>query len=761
VANPLASPEPADQSAALLPGLPPTPVGLTHYILRINVDYAGQAFEGHTRVDYTNTEDVALDRLYFRLYPNALQIYGNGRLSVSQVQVDGQPAETSLSLLDSIVEVMLPALLNPGEQLQVDFDTSGLVPVDFGGGENGSGYGIYNYSQGVLALANFYPILAVYDAGGWQLDPVYPFGDAVYSDASLYTVEVITDPEVILATSGVWVSQQAVDGRVLRRYVSGPARDFFIIASPDYQITSRQVGGTTVNAYTLPGHEQGGVQAVDTASRALEIFISHFGPYPYKEYDVVEAPLNRASGVEYPALALIASRLFADPASIDFNSTVVHEVAHQWWYNVVGNNVIRAPWLDEALATYSSVLYWEQVGGLSARQQALAYYQDKYDQNIQMGWDAPVIEGLPYFQETGLIQSYSPVVYAKGALFYEDLRQTIGDAAFFAALHGYYTSHWFSIATANDLLGAFQAAASDPLDNLYQSWLYSPDLNSPTATPVPEPTQTLTPEPTATNVPPPMVFAAIGDYGSDDQAEEDVANLILSWHPDFIITLGDNNYPNGAAQTIDNAIGQYFHSFIYPYEGRFGEGADSNRFFPCLGNHDVLTENGQPYYDYFSLPGNERYYDFVWGPLHFFALNNNDGEPDGVGVSSTQAAWLQAGLAASSSPWDIVTMHYPPYSSGLHGSTTWAQWPYGEWGADVVISAHDHDYERLMVNGLPYFVNGLGGGGIYNFGTLLGSSLQRYNADYGALRIEATQDYISFEFITRRNQTVDYFEIHK
>jgi hypothetical protein len=106
-------------------------------------------------------------------------------------------------------------------------------------------------------------------------------------------------------------------------------------------------------------------------------------------------------------------------------------------------------------------------------------------------------------------------------------------------------------------------------------------------------------------------------------------------------------------------------------------------------------------------------------------------------------------------------MHYPPYSSGLHGSTTWAQWPYGEWGADVVISAHDHDYERLMVNGLPYFVNGLGGGGIYNFGTLLGSSLQRYNADYGALRIEATQDYISFEFITRRNQTVDYFEIHK
>ena len=125
-----------------------------------------------------------------------------------------------------------------------------------------------------------------------------------------------------------------------------------------------------------------------------------------------------------------------------------------------------------------------------------------------------------------------------------------------------------------------------------------------------------------------------------------MAKLIESWQPDFIITLGDNNYPSGAADHMDDAVGQFFHSYIYPYEGNFGDGAEENRFFPALGNHDLITENGKPYYDYFTLPGNERYYDFTWGNVHFFVLNTNDNEPDGVGASSKQAAWLKAGAGS-------------------------------------------------------------------------------------------------------------------
>jgi tartrate-resistant acid phosphatase type 5 len=271
---------------------------------------------------------------------------------------------------------------------------------------------------------------------------------------------------------------------------------------------------------------------------------------------------------------------------------------------------------------------------------------------------------------------------------------------------------------------------------------------------------TFTPLASATTEPR-VVFAAIGDYGSGNQDEADVAKLIDSWEPEFIITLGDNNYPSGAADHMDEAVGQFFHRYIYPYYGGIGEGGTVNRFFPTLGNHDWISENGKPYFDYFTLPGNERYYDFTWGPVHLFALDDIDNEPDGVGASSIQAQWLKAGLAESTSTWNIVYMHYAPYSSGTHGSTDWARWPYAEWGADAVLAGHDHTYERLVENGLVYFVNGLGGAGRYEFLHHVDGSLVRYNSDYGAMRVEATETEIMFEFITRTGVVVDSFEMGK
>ena len=274
-------------------------------------------------------------------------------------------------------------------------------------------------------------------------------------------------------------------------------------------------------------------------------------------------------------------------------------------------------------------------------------------------------------------------------------------------------------------------------------------------------TGTTIPGPTHTPMPGPLVFAVIGDYGGGDPATADVAEMMVSWEPEFIITVGDNNYPVGAADHLDEAVGQFFHDYLSPYQGIYGDGAVINRFFPTLGNHDMLTDNGQPYLDYFTLPGNERYYDFVWGPVHLYALDSLDTEPDGVGTSSIQAAWLQERLATSSSPWNIVYMHYPPYSSGPHGSTDWARWPFSEWGVDVVLAGHDHTYERLLVDDVTYFVNGMGGYAIYNFGDILESSQARYNSDYGAMRVEATDKYLLLQFFNRNYELIDQVELRK
>ena len=255
-------------------------------------------------------------------------------------------------------------------------------------------------------------------------------------------------------------------------------------------------------------------------------------------------------------------------------------------------------------------------------------------------------------------------------------------------------------------------------------------------------------------------FAVIGDYGDAGQPAADVAALVADWNPDFIITTGDNNYPSGEAETIDENIGQYYHAFIYPYVGAYGKGAETNRFFPSLGNHDWALGNVDPYLDYFTLPYNERYYDFVWGPVHFFVVDSDLQEPDGRSYNSKQGTWITEQLSASTAPWQIVTMHHPPYSSGPHGSTDVMQWPYKKLGVDAVLAGHDHLYERLLVDELPYVVNGLGGGHtIYEFETPLPESQVRYNEDYGAMNVVACDDQITFEFAARDGRVIDAFAL--
>jgi hypothetical protein len=180
-----------------------------------------------------------------------------------------------------------------------------------------------------------------------------------------------------------------------------------------------------------------------------------------------------------------------------------------------------------------------------------------------------------------------------------------------------------------------------------------------------------------------------------------------------------------------------------------------------LGNHDWSWVKAQPYLDYFTLPGNERYYDFQWEFIHFFVLDSDWSEPDGIGRSSTQAEWLKNNLATSNAPWKIVYFHHPPYSSGYHGPTVHMQWPFKDWGADVVFSGHDHNYERLMIDEFPYFINGLGGGARYPLGEETPGSQVRYRDMHGAMLVDATPSRMTIQFINTAGEVIDTFELTK
>lgn len=257
-------------------------------------------------------------------------------------------------------------------------------------------------------------------------------------------------------------------------------------------------------------------------------------------------------------------------------------------------------------------------------------------------------------------------------------------------------------------------------------------------------------------------FAVIGDYGVSSENELRVARLVVGWKPDFVITTGDNNYPSGGADTIDANIGRFYSRYIGNYKGRYGAGSQINRFWPAAGNHDWITDDLRPYLNYFTLPGNERYYDVARGLVHLFAVDSVSQEPDGTTADSVQARWLKTQLAASVSCFKVVYFHYPAYSSGnVHGSSLEMRWPYAAWGADVVMAGHEHVYERLEVDGIPYFTVGTGGAGPYAFGAVLPESRKRVTGGFGALHVTADRTSIKFEFVDVAGRTVDTFTRHK
>jgi aminopeptidase N len=298
-------------------------------------------------------------------------------------------------------------------------------------------------------------------------------GDSVFSETALYTVDVTLPADQVLAATGIEIGRQPSGDQVRYQLVSGPMRDFFIVASRDFQVTSQTVDGTLVNAYYLPDYDLAAAEGLSVAASSLGIYNRRFGAYPFSELDVVQTPLQNALGVEYPGIVLVGASLYDKPDDPSFSVTVAHEVAHQWWYSLVGNDVFAEPWLDEGLATYSSSLYNQEDLGEGAYQGLVSYWQGRYDTLVNQGKDDVVTQGLSHFESLGDPRIYSGVVYTKAALFFEALRRAVGDQAFFAALQAYYKNYQFRVATRDGLLADFNKASGERLDALYQEWLYS------------------------------------------------------------------------------------------------------------------------------------------------------------------------------------------------------------------------------------------------------------------------------------------------
>jgi hypothetical protein len=434
---------------------------IPYYQIDVEVDFGEGTYRGNAKIDYINLEATSLKSLYFRMFPNGGGIYGSGFLKIGSALIDGEEATTILSGSDSIMEVVLLEELPVGENIEIEIDFNGKTS-----GKAEMGYGIHNTGGGVMTLSGWYPILAVYDDEGWNLDPVTNIGDSVYSDTAFYDIELTVYEDLKVISTGV-IAGSNNTGNSQKKYkiVSGPSRDFFIVLGKDYEVLESSYGGTKINAYYLSGRKDPAQKTLDIAKGAIETFNERFGKYPYTEMDIVELPVDRSIGIEFPGILLISTPVYGNEI---FAS---HEIAHQWWYNLVGNDVIDEPWLDEALASYSSIIYFEYNVSGPEYFGILDYFESEYKSNLKAGKDDIVTGPLEHFEGLGG-RHYYQIVYVKGALFFDALRGKIGDEMFFDGLQDYFEQNKYGIATTTGLLDLFEEVSGMQLDDLYQEWLY-------------------------------------------------------------------------------------------------------------------------------------------------------------------------------------------------------------------------------------------------------------------------------------------------
>lgn len=261
-------------------------------------------------------------------------------------------------------------------------------------------------------------------------------------------------------------------------------------------------------------------------------------------------------------------------------------------------------------------------------------------------------------------------------------------------------------------------------------------------------------------------LAVIGDFGSADAGEASVASLVAEWLPDAVVSVGDNYYVEAGGTGLDRydrTIGAYYCAFLRGAAtgARCPSGgtADENRFWSATGNHDYTTAGIDLYAGYLPFPGNERWFSVRIGAAELFVLDSDLALRDS-GEMAAQRAWLETATAASTARWKIAVFHHPPYASGdRHGSTTAMRWPFAAMGISLVLNGHEHSYERLLVDGVTYVVDGVGGARRYGFGKPLAGSMTRFAANWGALRLDIAPDAIRGTFSSVDGVTRDTFSI--
>ena len=442
----------------------------------ITAEYQDGILEVLTDFTYVNNTGTEISELKFNLYGNAYRedsayapvsalfspsAYYEGKSygSLEILSVSGCSEWEIGGADENILIVETKKSVYPGESTSISIESKlTLAKVNHR-------TGITRHS---VNLGNFYPVLCAWEKPvGFYECEYYSDGDPFYSECADYSVTFTVPSQFKVAMSGEIISESKEGEKTTYHSELKNARDFAVVLSEEFQILQKESNGVTIKYYYYK--DTGPERMLELLEKCMKYFSDTFGEYAYPVYSVVQTGFS-VGGMEYPGLSMLGDHLIGG----DYQYTAVHETAHQWWYAAVGNNQLENAWMDEGLAEYSTLMFFEKNPEYGFTRQALMLasnnaYQALYNVQSQIFGQADTAMNKKlgeYLSE----YHYIVIAYDKGKILFDTLRDALKDKKFVAALKRYYRDCSGKIAKPEDLMYAFRKSGTN-LNSLFTSFI--------------------------------------------------------------------------------------------------------------------------------------------------------------------------------------------------------------------------------------------------------------------------------------------------
>ena len=454
---------------------------LTNYTLNLDFNSSNNILTGTEDVNYVNSTDVALKQLCFHLYPNAFsekskikpvsssnkqKAYPNGEsvgnINVKTVKVEGVSQDVIIS--DPYEQILIVSLQNelyPNERVNINISFEVLLPNCL----HRFGYGDNTYNFG-----NFYPIASIYENGDFCKVAYGSNGDPFYSEMANYNVKLSYENDFVLASTGKQLETVFNnDNKKVTTISANAVRDFAFVLSKKFKVITGKADNTTVYYYYYD--DEFAEKNLQAGIDAIKTFNNIFGKYPYETYSIAKTNFIHG-GMEFPNLVFISDSV--EPQK-EYLNVIVHETAHQWWYNLVGSNACEFAWLDEGLTEYSTLLFYKnnpsyEVDVKESLNSSLSSYllYSEICTSVYGKFDSVMTKNVNEFKGD---LDYVYVTYVKGVLFFENLNDLVGDKNFAKAIKLYFNENCYKNARPENLISAFERTCKRSLESFFDSWI--------------------------------------------------------------------------------------------------------------------------------------------------------------------------------------------------------------------------------------------------------------------------------------------------